>query len=151
MVEQNDTAQWRRLADELEIRNLIARLAHLADDGNLDEYMACFTDDIVWGGGGQPLRRGHAEVLAGAMERRDKGITGPGSGARHVVTTPWITLDGKRATARSVFHFYTNVNTAEPCLRALGVYDDTFVRTAGGWRLAQRILEGAAKDLPTQR
>jgi uncharacterized protein (TIGR02246 family) len=38
-----------RLADEMEIRNLVAQLAHLADMAeDLEEYLACFTDDAVW-------------------------------------------------------------------------------------------------------
>ncbi len=34
MADDHDT---HRIADELEIRNLLARLAHLADDGELEE------------------------------------------------------------------------------------------------------------------
>lgn len=43
----------RELEDERQIRNLVARLGHLADYGDLDEYMTLFTDDAVreFGGG----------------------------------------------------------------------------------------------------
>ena len=38
-----------RTAAELKIRNLIARIALLADQGDLDEYVDQFTEDALWG------------------------------------------------------------------------------------------------------
>lgn len=137
----------QRLADEAEIRNLIAQLAHLADDGALGDYIQLFTEDAIWGGGGQPLRRGHDSILEGAKTRRASGVVGPGSTARHVVTTSVVHVTGETAKARSVFHFYINIDQ-QPTLAAMGVYDDTFVRTNDGWRLSKRLLEGSAKSLP---
>ena len=61
------TDALRRLADEAEIRNLLARIAQLADEGSLDDYLACFTEDATWGGAGFPERKGHAAILAGAV------------------------------------------------------------------------------------
>ena len=135
--------QVRATADELEIRNLLARLAHLADDGELEEYIQLFSDDASWGGGGQPLRKGHAEILAGARERRATGLAGPGSHTLHVLATTAVQLDGESASARSIFHFYTDTN-AVPVLRIIGVYDDGFQRTPRGWKLSSRVIHGPA-------
>lgn len=148
----NDTEQtiWRGDSDELAIRNLIAKIAHLADDGDLDEYMSCFADDAVWGGGGQPMREGSKAILYGAQDRRAKGLSGPGTYSRHVIATTWIEMDGGAALARSVFHFYININT-EPKLVALGVYKDTFTKLDGKWLLQRRELEGSAADLPVAK
>jgi ketosteroid isomerase-like protein len=132
--------------DQLAIRNLIAKLAHLADDGELSEYIQCFTDDARWGGGGQPWREGHAEILAGAEERRASGLVGPGSTSRHVVTTSWIEVDGDTASGRSVFHFYIGLD-GEPKLAAMGVYRDTFRREGGEWRLSERSMQGQANAI----
>src|SRR4051812_48814462 len=59
-------------ADELAIRNLIARLAQFADmapiDG-LDDYIACFTDDASWEMG-DIVNRGREGLLEAARERR---------------------------------------------------------------------------------
>jgi 3-phenylpropionate/cinnamic acid dioxygenase small subunit len=140
----------RRIQDELEIRNLISRLAHLADDGELGEYLDQFTEDATWGGGRHPIRRGHAEIRENARARRKLGHMGPGTASRHVVTTSWIEVEGDRAIARSVYHYYRDVGSATPTLRSMGVYADVYRRTVAGWKLAERILEGSDEDLASR-
>ena len=133
----------RRVADELEIRNLLARLAHLADDGDLDEYIQLFTDDARWDAGAAfGCKVGHEEIRAGVVERRSTGTAGPGSHSRHVITTSAVEVAGDRATGCSIFHFYVNTNEA-PQLALLGVYEDEFARTDRGWCLAHRKILGA--------
>ena len=132
----------RAVADELEIRNLIARLAQLADDGGLDEYLSLFTEDAVWGNETLGMKTGHAEILKGAEDRRASGMAGPGAHARHVITTSAIQADGgDTASGRSVFHFYTKTDSL-PELAMLGVYEDEFRRTPEGWKLARRAIIG---------
>lgn len=74
-----DQEAARRALDELEVRNLLARLAHLAAEDDLDEYGTLFTEDAVWegppgpgpfGGAFKRVLNGRAEILAGARERR---------------------------------------------------------------------------------
>src|SRR5690606_36925086 len=128
-----------RVADELEIRNVVARLAQLADDGDLDEYLSLFTEDAEWQMPGAP-RRGHADILAGARERRSTGTAGPASNTRHVITTLAVRVDGtSTATSDSYFLFLADTNAA-PTLRLIGQYHDTFVRRSDGWRLARREI-----------
>jgi uncharacterized protein (TIGR02246 family) len=135
-----------RLQSEMEIRNLISQLAHLADDGELETYIECFTETASWGGGGQPVLNGREDILKGARGRRESGVTGPGSGARHVVTTSYVQVLGDRATAKSVFHFYTDLDS-QPQLRAMGVYLDEFRLEDQRWRLHVRQLQGSATTL----
>ena len=98
----------QRLADELEVRNTIARLAHLADDGDLDEYIQIFTPDAVWeGASGFAARKGREDILSGARERRAGGTSGPGTHTRHVISTTAVRVDGDRASSESVFRYYT--------------------------------------------
>ncbi|HEV8296815.1 MAG TPA: nuclear transport factor 2 family protein [Acidimicrobiales bacterium] len=135
----DDKDMVRRLADELEIRNLIARLAHLADGGDLNEYVSLFTEDASWEMPGGP-RRGRADILAGATERRTTGTTGPGSATRHVLTTIGVTIDdADTATTDSYWMFYGDTTTA-PAVRLMGLYHDTFRRTDEGWKLARREI-----------
>ena len=140
----------RAVADELEIRNLLARLAHSADDAEdlVTDYVALFTEDAVWEGASVGRKEGHADLLSGARERRDSGATGPGSCSRHVINTAAIELDGDEASARSVFHFYTSTDST-PALAIIGVYQDLFRRTPAGWRLAHRVIHRA--DDPTTK
>ena len=52
--------QLQRVADDLEVRNAVARLAQLSDEGNLDDYIALFTEDGIWDGGAFGTFKGRA-------------------------------------------------------------------------------------------
>jgi uncharacterized protein (TIGR02246 family) len=124
---------------ELKIRNVIARVALLADQGDLDEYIDQFTEDAVWAFPGAP-REGRTDIRAGAEERRAGGVTGPGSNTRHVITTVSVHVDGEdAATADSYFLFYQQTTTT-PTLFNMGHYHDTFTRQGDVWRLARRAI-----------
>lgn len=130
----------RRISDDLEIRNLLARLAHLADDGDLDEYLQLYAEDAIWeGAAGFGRQEGHAAILAGARERRSSGTTGPGTHSRHILTTIDVEVDGDHARSKSCFLFYTGTD-ASPSLQVMGVYEDEHRRTPQGWRLARRSV-----------
>ncbi len=129
----------QRLIDEAEIRNLLARIAQLSDEGELDDYIACFSDSATWGGAGFPERKGHAAILDGARERRVSGTAGPGTQTRHLLSTSIVEVDGDRARARSIFLFYRDTKTA-PKLDRMGVYEDAFSRTPSGWKLSSRTI-----------
>jgi 3-phenylpropionate/cinnamic acid dioxygenase small subunit len=132
-------ADSARIAAELEIRNVIARIAILADQGELDEYIDQFTEDAVWAFPTAP-RRGRADIRAGAETRRAEGTTGPGSATRHVVTTVAVRVDhADRATADSYFVFLQNTTTS-PTIFNMGAYHDTFARQGDVWRLARREI-----------
>ena len=135
--------QVRSVADELEIRNLLARLAQLADDGDLKEYVQLFTEDGVWQGPpgpGRGARSGHADLLAGAQERRANRIQGPNTNTFHVATNTVIQLNGDTATGKSYYQFYGNTQDA-PKLQSMGIYRDEFRRTPKGWKMAKRVIE----------
>ncbi len=126
------------VADELAIRNLIARLSLNADMGSVEEYLASFASDAVWNLPGN-ASHGIDEIRAGLLNRRASGAVGPGTNGRHMVSSIDVVMDGDRATARSYFQFVTNTNTA-PVLALVGAYADEFVRTAAGWRLQRRDI-----------
>jgi 3-phenylpropionate/cinnamic acid dioxygenase small subunit len=128
-----------RVAVELEIRNLISRIAILADQGDLDEYANQFTEDSVWALPNAP-RHGRADIRVGAETRRARGFTGPGSASRHVITNISVSIDGPdSAAAESYFMFMQNTTTA-PTILNMGSYRDRFVRQGGTWRLARREI-----------
>ena len=98
----NEDDALQRVADEMEIRNLVARLAHLADMAtDLDVYLDCFTDDAVWefpGSASENLghsrTEGKDQIAADRRERRADGFQGPGTNTRHVNTTLAVRVDG---------------------------------------------------------
>jgi 3-phenylpropionate/cinnamic acid dioxygenase small subunit len=132
---------------EVAIRNLLARLAQLADRGEVDRYVESMTEDVVWtmpanDAVGLPAseRRGRAEVAAGARERLATGVQGPGSNTRHVVTTTVVYVESDdRATAQSYFLFIDDT-VRTPTIRNVGCYDDVLRRTDEGWKLAARNI-----------
>ncbi|MCU0310506.1 MAG: nuclear transport factor 2 family protein [Acidimicrobiales bacterium] len=134
-----DDALLRRVADELEIRSLVANLSRYADEADLDDYVGLFTEDAHWAMPGAP-RTGRADIRAGAEARRGAGDTGPGSNTRHMVTTIAVRADGSDvATASSSWLFLVDTDTA-PTVKLCGGYVDHLVRTSDGWRVARRDI-----------
>ncbi len=136
----------QRIEDRLDIARLIARIAHLADTGEVTAYLDCFTADAAWeltSATGlaltEQVRRGRADLEAGVHERRASGMQGPGSRTKHDVSSIAVAVDGDRASATSYFRYYADADRT-PTLSAMGRYDDEFVRTPGGWRLARRVI-----------
>lgn len=124
--------------DEMAIRNLIARIAQLADSGDADRYALCFTLDARWEMPGAP-RCGRADIRAGSRARTESGETGPESGTRHFVGTIAVEVDGDVARATSYFQFLDQTATT-PQVRLVGQYDDRFMRSSGGWLLDHRRI-----------
>ena len=134
------------MSDDADIRSLLARLAHLADSGDLDEYLTLFTEDAAWvvpaipqTGVAASERRGVEEIAAGVRERRAAGVQGPGTGTMHLVTTTDVEIEGDEAIALSTWLFLADTATA-PRVQAVGRYHDTLRRTQDGWRLARREI-----------
>lgn len=135
----------RRISDELEIRNLIARLAQCADRGDLEECGSLYTEDANWelrGQQGGPTiapRRGRDDIITGSRERRASGAQGPGTHTRHIVATTAVSVNGDTATATSYLTFYKNTHK-RPEIVMMTFYSDEFKRTPEGWKLSKRIM-----------
>ena len=106
-----DTLTAQRLVDELDIRNLVARLAQLADMGDLNEYVSLFTEDATWEMPGAP-RRGQVDIMAGAEDRRSSGTTGPGSNTRHVISTLSVQSDGSDEAISDCYWLFYEIGRA---------------------------------------
>jgi 3-phenylpropionate/cinnamic acid dioxygenase small subunit len=138
-VSNQPEPRLERVAAELEIRNLLARVAQVADHGSLDEYGELFTEDAAWELPGGP-RRGRSDILEGARQRRHDGVTGPGSRTRHLISTVSVAVgDRGRATADSYWQFWRETD-ATPALFNMGHYHDTLRLDDGTWRVARREI-----------
>jgi ketosteroid isomerase-like protein len=136
------------VASELEIRNLLAKLAQLADSGDTEAYVALLCDDVVWAMPDNPSiglagseRHGRDEIARGQRERIAAGHQGVGSNTMHALTTVSVDVDAanETATAHSAFQFWTSTTTA-PTITNVGRYLDELRRTPDGWRLARRTI-----------
>jgi len=133
------------LRDEAEIRNVIARIAHASDDGDLErDYLPLFTDDARWSVVETDIDyRGKAEILAAARERRQTGRQGPGTGLLHLNTSLWVAVDGGDEAHAESYFVVSKAATSlvEPgTVAGTGRYRDTFRRTPEGWKLASRSV-----------
>jgi uncharacterized protein (TIGR02246 family) len=132
-----------RLVSERDIRNLVAKVAQLADDGEVDDYLDLWTDDASW------IYEGVAHSGRDALRRRvldfrGNAIQGPGTGTRHLNTTLWVSFDDDdHARGESYFVFLRDANSGRPEVGLTGRYLDRFVRTADGWRFAEREIVSA--------
>jgi len=141
-----------RLADEMAIRNVLAKLAQLADaEEDLVEYRELFAEDGSWtllsspsaDGRGPVTHVGRAAIVEGALARRSTGGQGPGSHAMHDVTTIVVEFEtDDRAHSVAYFKMFGNTDTA-PQVRGMGRYLDTFVRSAAGWQISSRVIAPA--------
>jgi ketosteroid isomerase-like protein len=125
--------------DERQIRNLIARLGHLADYGDLDEYMSLFTEDAVWDFTDGSYR-GAAAIRADRVHRRILGAQGPGTHTRHMNTTLWVEVDGSDVAFAHSYFIYVRDADTNPVIGLTGRYHDTLRRTPDGWKMAHRKI-----------
>jgi 3-phenylpropionate/cinnamic acid dioxygenase small subunit len=129
------------------IHQALARLAHLADDGEVTDYLDLFTEDAVWEvpeiaatGIGADRLAGRAAIGESVRARRASGIQGPGSSTRHVVHTIEVTTcRDSTATSVAYWAFYRSTTTA-PELAGVGRYDDTWKLAGTDWKLVHRRI-----------
>ena len=140
---------FAKLAAELAIRNLVARIFLLADQApDLDEYLTCFTEDAIWervGDDGRPPPGAHVgsrlvgveAIAADRRKIREVGYQGPGTNTWHVNTTLAVRVnDDGTADAESYWLFVESLEQTR--VRSIGHYRDRFRLTEGGWKLAHR-------------
>jgi 3-phenylpropionate/cinnamic acid dioxygenase small subunit len=134
-------AALQRAVDEAAIRNVIAKLAQMADADTDDftEYLTCWTEDATTE---HPTdaAHGHEEIRQRSLNLRAQGVQGPGANTLHVITTTWVrSVEGDEAHADSYWHFYGGCDQPLPTMRAMGRYDDLLRRTPDGWKMHHRI------------
>ena len=125
------------MSDDALIRSLIGRAAHVGDEGSPDDYRTLYTADATWSMG-DVTQHGVEEIVAATRDRRATGVSGPGTGTRHLVVPLHVTVDSDAATAVSYFLFLGNT-TAAPTVKMFGTYTDDLARTPEGWRIQRRV------------
>ena len=127
----------QELSDRLEIDDLLTRYANALDDRDWERWAACFTADAridytAAGGiqGSLPEVRAWLEQVMPGFKM-----------TQHLVTNKEIRLDGDTATCRSCLFNPMGVADGDGMMVVLecGTYRDRLVRTAAGWRIAERV------------
>jgi 3-phenylpropionate/cinnamic acid dioxygenase small subunit len=122
------------------IAALIFRYAERLDAGDLAGVAGLFEHATYRGSGGSVYRGAAAvrDVLSQRVIRYGDGTPR----TKHVTTNLTIALDadGIEATARSYFTVFQQVDAAPLQAIVAGRYHDRFVRAAGEWRFAERLI-----------
>ena|SRR5271167_1075559 len=130
--------------DELDIRNVVARIAWLTDNwSSVEEYLANYTPDATWEIDGSPPYVGHDGIGRRVQEALDVGLCGPGLPARHCVASMEVTpdpMDQRRAVARR-YGFTIDLAGTDPQIKAYSEKHDHVVKDADGmWRVTRRVI-----------
>ena len=149
MTEPTDLeARVRAIEDRLAIEDVIIRYATAVDTKDDELLAACFTDDATASFAGVPAGPGGAAIVAFLASLRGVLVIG----STHRFSNIVVNLDGDEADVQSSAVVY-GVRGEPLQLRLRGIrYQDRFVRTAMGWRIARRVhspaWEGAAESVP---
>jgi hypothetical protein len=150
---QRSTSAARALsgADIAEIEQLYARYSQGWDFRDVELYLSAYTDDAVF-------TTGAGEAYAGKKAIKDYLTTafarGDSAEVTHNNASILITPTAEGAKGRG-YWTTMNVMARPPVIAGVGHYNDTFVRTAGGWRFksrtsvrgwSKRVWEGAASS-----
>jgi ketosteroid isomerase-like protein len=123
--------------DRHDVGQVIVRYATSVDQGDLERYATCFTDDVVVTGFGDRTftdRATYVEWVGSALARF--------SATHHQITNQEIAVDGDHAHLRShVQATHVLADSPDRLLILWGVYDDRLVRTGDGWRITHHELE----------
>ncbi|MED5812586.1 nuclear transport factor 2 family protein [Mycolicibacterium sp. 050232] len=125
-----------KLADKLEITELLYRYAELIDAGDFDGVGTLLGRGAFMGVAGGPAI---AKLFAHTTRRfPDHGNR---TRTRHLVLNPIIELDGDRAEARSTFVVVQNTETVPLQPIVVGRYFDVFGRDEHGWYFTERTVD----------
>lgn len=113
------------IADIMEIEQLLARYAAGMTKFDMDMVRSVFTEDGTYSAFGATYMIDEFPALADAAPR---GL--------FMTATPVLDFDGDTATGTQLLSF---VSQLDHYLR-IGYWDDSFVRTEGGWRLRTRSM-----------
>lgn len=131
----------KKLEAEAEIVRLLVAYANALDQRDYKKYASLFTEDGEWTGG-----MGSYKTPA-AIEQMlidNIGIVEPGyfnASNFHMVSNPYVEVDGDTATASSMFVFWvrTGGNSPSPQAVLAGRYFDDLVRVDGEWKIKKRV------------
>ncbi|MBF6209159.1 nuclear transport factor 2 family protein [Streptomyces gardneri] len=123
-----------RLVAESDIRQLLGLYPQHADDGEHDAFAGLFSDDGV-------IRIGD-RVIAGQSEIRDWIASTAAAGPlRHLMMNSYVYVTSTAEAYGSIDMVLLGKPHGHWEIRATPRYSDRFVKTAAGWRFAERALQ----------
>jgi enoyl-CoA hydratase len=129
-------AQVRLLLDRDQIQELLFAYCRYADVNDPAGLATCFTEDCV-------ARYGPGPPSIGSEARRlqaERDLALFDATSHHLSNVSIEHLDSDRAGAESVFYAWHRLAGSEEVWELWGRYRDVLMRTADGWRIAERTL-----------
>lgn len=134
------TMSLQEISDRLEIQDLIARYSFAIDERDWDALDRVFTPDAR-------IDYTAAGGIAGSLAEIKRWLPvalAQFPAFQHMVATTRLELDGDTASSRTILFNPMVVPDADGAPRTFFIglwYCDKFVRTADGWRIAERREE----------
>ncbi len=138
-----DVTLLRRVADELEILRLLAKVAQTVDDLDEEAYRSCFADEVLCPAGTPDEDGRWQSVSSTDYARRAIASASRMDWTHHRIGHSVITLDGDRAEAAAdvVVEMQASDELGKPeRLTIGGRYELAFSRSPNGWRITKRAL-----------
>jgi 3-phenylpropionate/cinnamic acid dioxygenase small subunit len=133
------TRSLQELSDRSEIGEVIVRYGWAIDTKDWDLLDTCFTADAQVDYSSNPGgKKGAYRDVRGWLEK----VMSAFPVTQHLMANTDITLDGDRARVRTMVTNPQGAATREGPLHFFyvgGRYDDEFVRTPDGWKIANRV------------
>jgi len=128
--------------DRAAIADVIVRYATAIDRRDWELFRTCFTPDC----GSDYGSIGGWNDIDGLTEFMTTAHAGMGH-TMHRMTNNVVALDGDVASGRTYVHVILQLDRNNPgsVYETFGFYDDSFVRSADGWRIAQRNFTTVAE------
>ncbi|MFD8810942.1 nuclear transport factor 2 family protein [Streptomyces sp. NPDC059627] len=131
-------AQVRDLQDQVDIMQLVAQYGPDVDSGSGEAVAGLWTDDGVFHAVPHLRMEGRDDIVGMVHGAGHQSVIGNGCG--HVLTVPHIVVDGDEATGRShALHLRWDADAGRFWVFQVSANTWRWVRTARGWRIAERI------------
>jgi uncharacterized protein (TIGR02246 family) len=133
-------------ADIADIQQLHSRYNQGWDFRDVDLYLSAYTDDGVFTTGAGEAYKGKTAIKDYLTSSFAKGVSGD---VTHNNTSVLVTPTADGASGR-VYWYTINVLSQPPAIAGTGHYEDTYVKTADGWRMKSRkSIRGWPRRGPT--
>lgn len=129
------------VSDHDQIRSTLARYCQHCDDGRFDAFADLFTDDATFTVMGT-TQTGRQQIATWMAE-----VQPPEARGKHVISEPFIELDGDSARAATDYLFVGRTHDGL-AVTSTGRYLDELRRGPGGWQIAAREIVFLGDDPP---
>jgi len=124
------------LEDRAAIYQLLAAYGPAADSGSIPEAVGLWADDGVYDLHAQ-MMRGHADIADELGGQWHQGLIKQGSA--HIVSMPYVTIDGDKAVATCHSRLYRRENDGGYRVLSCSANRWELERIGGRWRVRRRV------------